>query len=130
LAAIWFGLAQSICIVILMAIDRERVSFYEILVLLPFVGLASLGFSLSFLLLRPSADARRWPYVCAAAAGAATLAIWWVVVRVWSHFEFYFMHTFLIMIGSFFLAFIMTSFITGFVFLWAFKRFFERPGPR
>jgi hypothetical protein len=130
LAAIWFGLGQSICVVTLMVIGTEPVSFYEIPVVILVVGIGSLGFSLSFLLIRPSAEARRWPYVCAATAGAGTLGVWEVVVRLLNDFRFYFTYSFLITIGSFLLAFVMTSFITSFVLLWAGKRIFGRAGPR
>jgi hypothetical protein len=130
LAASWFGLGQSICVVILMVIGREPLSLYEIPGVILVVGIGSLGFSLSFLLLRPSAEARRWPYVCAATAGAGSLGVWAVVVRLLNDFRFYFTYPFLITIGSFFLAFVMTSFITSLVLLWAGKRIFDRAGPR
>ena len=97
-------------------------------VLILFVGLASLGFVLSFTWLRPSAQARRWPYICAAVAGPGTLALWCVVAML-SHFHDY-LDKFWFLFGAYCLALVMTSFLTTTVMLWIGKRISERPGPR
>lgn len=93
-------------------------------VLILFAGLAGLGLILSFARLRPSAQAGRWPYLCAAAAGPETLAVWRVVAKV-SLFHSY-LDSLMFLYGAHCLALVMTSFLTAAVLLWASRRTFDR----